>query len=289
MVRDGELATRDYLELVVTGAPAESQIGVVQAVNRQLLRALEVYAEPAWAPQGRERFADTAISSARSAPAGSDHQLAWVHAVLAAASTDAHTAFVSRLLSGGEVLEGLALDTDLRWAIVQALVARGALGEDAIAAESERDQTSAGERAAATARALIPTAESKASAWQSLLNDGSLSNAVLRAIGVGFHHPLQGEVLAPYVKKFFEVAPEVWESRTAEIASEFIELLFPSWSTAINDETVRLADEFLANGSHPAALRRLVSEGRADVVRALAARATDAAAASSGTAEHSAE
>ena len=279
MVRDGELATRDYLELVVTGGPAESDIGVVQAVNRQLLRALEVYAEPTFAAEGRARFADTAITAAGSAAAGSDHQLAWVHAVLGAASTEAQIAFVARLLSGDEVLDGLALDTDLRWAMVQSLVARGVLGEDAIAAESERDQTSAGVRAAATARALIPTAEAKAAAWNSLLHDGTLSNAVLRAVGVGFHHPLQGEVLAAYVEKYFAVVPEVWEQRTTEIASEFVELLFPSWSTAINDATVHLADEFLADRSRPAALRRLVSEGRADVLRALAARATDAAAA----------
>jgi aminopeptidase N len=161
---------------------------------------------------------------------------------------------------------------------VQSLVARGVLGQDEIAAEYERDQTSAGVRAAATARALIPTAEAKAAAWNSLLHDGTLSNAVLRAVGLGFHHPLQGEVLAPYVEKYFAVVPEVWEHRTTEIASEFVELLFPSWSTAINDTTVHLADEFLADRSRPAALRRLVSEGRADVLRALAARATDAAA-----------
>jgi aminopeptidase N len=278
MVRDGELATRDYLELVVTGGPAESDIGVVQAVNRQLLRALEVYADPSFATEGRTRFADVAITAARAASAGSDHQLAWVHAVLGAATTDPQIAFVSRLLSGDEVLDGLALDTDLRWAIVQSLVARGVLGQDEIAAEYERDQTSAGVRAAATARALIPTAEAKAAAWNSLLHDGTLSNAVLRAVGLGFHHPLQGEVLAPYVEKYFAVVPEVWEHRTTEIASEFVELLFPSWSTAINDTTVHLADEFLADRSRPAALRRLVSEGRADVLRALAARATDAAA-----------
>jgi aminopeptidase N len=289
MVRDGELATRDYLDLVVTGAPSESDIGVVQSVNRQLLRALEVYADPSLVTEGRIRFADTAIAAARAAEAGSDHQLAWVHAVLGAATTDAQIAFVSRLLSGDEILEGLALDTDLRWAIVQSLVARGVLTEDAIAAESERDQTSAGVRAAATARALIPTAEGKAAAWDSLLNDGTLSNAVLRAIGVGFHHPLQSEVLTPYVEKFFEVAPEVWARRTTEIASEFVELLFPSWSTAIDEATVRLADEFLADPSRPAALRRLISEGRADVVRALTARATDAAAATPGPAEPSAE
>ncbi|MDQ1719399.1 MAG: aminopeptidase, partial [Pseudonocardiales bacterium] len=134
MVRDGELAARDYLDLVIAGAPTESRIGVVQSAHRQLLRALEIYAEPDWAPTGRAHFADVAIEVARSAQAGSDHQLAWVHAAISAASTAEQAAFGARLLDGSETLDGLALDTDLRWAIVQSLVARGILGNEAIEA-----------------------------------------------------------------------------------------------------------------------------------------------------------
>ena len=51
--------------------------------------------------------------------------------------------------------------------------------------------------------------------------------------------------------------------------------LVPTWSDAIDERTVRLAEEFLADTGHPAALRRLIDEGRADMVRALRARATD--------------
>jgi aminopeptidase N len=278
MVRDGELAARDYLDLVIAGAPTESRIGVVQSAHRQLLRALEIYAEPDWAPTGRAHFADVAIEVARSAQAGSDHQLAWVHAAISAASTAEQAAFGARLLDGSETLEGLALDTDLRWAIVQSLVARGMLGNEAIEAEGERDRTSAGIRAAATARALIPTPEAKAAAWHAAFYDDNLSNAVMRATVIGFSHPLQGHLLVDYPAKYFAGAAEVWHRRSSEMAQDVIVGLFPSWSTAITAETVRLADEFLADPSHPAPLRRLVSEGRADVVRALKAREADSAA-----------
>ncbi|MGX7679148.1 aminopeptidase N [Jatrophihabitans sp. DSM 45814] len=279
MVRDGELAVRDYLDLVIAGAPSESQIGVVQSAHRQLLRALEIYADPDWAPTGRARFADVAIEAARQAVPGSDHQLAWVHAVLSAAITVEQTAFVSRLLDGSETLEGLAIDTDLRWAIVQALVARGVLGAESIDTEADRDRTSAGVRAAATAHALIPTAESKAATWNAAFFDDTLSNAVMRAKILGFSHPLQSELLTDYPAKYFANAADVWQRRTSEMAQDVIVGLFPTWSSAIDAETVRLADEFLANTSRSPALRRLVSEGRADVVRALKARETDRAAA----------
>jgi aminopeptidase N len=55
--------------------------------------------------------------------------------------------------------------------------------------------------------------------------------------------------------------------------------LFPSW--AVEKPTVDVADGWFAAGEgadgHPPALRRLVSEGRAGIVRALAAREFDRA------------
>jgi aminopeptidase N len=283
MVRDGEMAARDYLDLVVAGAPSESEISVVQSANRQLLRALEVYADPDWATVGRIRFADAAISAAKAAAPGSDHQLAWVHAIFSAATTDTQVGYLSALLSGSEVLDGLAIDTDLRWALVQALVANGVFEAQDIDDEAARDQTAAGQRAAATARALIPTAQAKAEAWDAAVNNDSLSNAVMRATVNGFDHPLQGDLLTPYVAKYFEAAGTVWERKTSEMAQDIIVGLFPTWSSTINSETVRLADEFLAEPNRPTALARLVSEGRADVLRALKARETDRNAAADST------
>ncbi len=43
MTRDGELATRDYLALVLSGIGKESDIGVVQSLHRQAKLALELY------------------------------------------------------------------------------------------------------------------------------------------------------------------------------------------------------------------------------------------------------
>src|ERR1700712_5432547 len=40
MTRDGELPTRDYVALVASGAPHETDIGAMQSLIRQALRAL---------------------------------------------------------------------------------------------------------------------------------------------------------------------------------------------------------------------------------------------------------
>jgi aminopeptidase N len=52
MTRDGELAARDYLAMVIAGAAQETDIGVMQSLSRQALRALEIYADPQWAADG---------------------------------------------------------------------------------------------------------------------------------------------------------------------------------------------------------------------------------------------
>ena len=280
MTRDAELATRDYLALVIANIDAETDIGVVQSIQRQLRRALDIYADPTWAPTGWAAWADKCTQAMRSAVAGSDHQLAWVLAFLGAAQTHEHAQVARGLLEGTEVLEGLSLDTDLRWSIVKTLSALGSFGSDEIDAEADRDATAAGQRAAATAHALIPVAKAKSDAWRLATVDDSVPNAVHEAVIGGFYHPTQGALVAPYVQTYFDSIRAVWDRRTSELAQSVVVGLFPSWTSTITPETVSAADAFLATADIPSALARLVVEGRADVVRALAARAADASAGS---------
>ena len=276
MTRDGELATRDYLSLVLAGAEADSNIGLLQSLNRQALRALEIYADPQWAPSGYRAMAQKAFTALHAAEPGSDHQLAWAHALLGSARDPEHLQAICGMLDGGHPIDGLSVDAELRWAVVAALSAQGLAGEDDIAAELERDPSSAGHRHAATARALRPIAEAKAEAWRLATEDDTLPNAMQEAVIAGFSHPSQGLLVEPYVPRYFDVVPDVWSRRSSELAQNVVIGLFPTWTSTITPATLDAADEFLARAELPAALRRLVSEGRADVARALQARATDA-------------
>jgi aminopeptidase N len=279
MTRDGELAARDYVALVIAGAASEGDIGVMQSLTRQAMRALEIYVDPDWADQGYTALADAALTALSSTPPSSDHQLAWVHTLLSAARTEEQLAFARGLLDGSTRPDGLVVDDDLRWSVVQALSAHGMLGADEIEAELERDPSAAGQRNAATARALQPTAEAKALAWERSVHDDTVANAMQEAIIAGFAHPTQGELLAPYVEKYFADVCGVWDRRTSELAQNVVVHLFPTWTSTISEATYDAATAFLAQPDLPASLRRLVGEGRADVRRALTARAADRAAA----------
>ncbi|MBY8868956.1 MULTISPECIES: aminopeptidase N [Streptomyces] len=276
MTRDGELATRDYLSLVLSGIGKESDIGVVQSLHRQVKLAIDLYADPAARDTLLTRWTDATLAHLRAAEPGSDHQLAWARAFAATARTPEQLDLLNALLEGSESIEGLAVDTELRWAFVQRLAAVGRFDEAEIAGEYERDKTAAGERHAATARAARPTEEAKAEAWAAVVESDKLPNAVQEAVIAGFVQTDQRELLAPYTDRYFEVLKGVWESRSHEIAQQIAVGLYPA--VQVSQETLRKTDAWLSSAEPNAALRRLVSEARAGVERSLKAQAADAAA-----------
>ncbi|WP_424184779.1 aminopeptidase N [Actinokineospora sp. G85] len=272
MTREAELKARDFATLVCRGLAAETEVGVVQRLLMQAQVAIASYADPGYAPTGWAEFTDRVLELARTAEAGSDHQLAFVNALAGAVLDEAKLEVLRGWLDGSAPLAGLVVDTDLRWRLLQALVAHGAAGEAEIGAELERDSTSAGHRQAERATALRPTAEAKSEAWRRATRDDEIANAVSESIIGGFSHPAQRELLKDYAPTYFADVADVWARRSSERAQTVALGLFPAWAVA--PETVAAADEWLA-GDHPPALRRLVSEGRAGIVRALAAREFD--------------
>ncbi|MGX1887318.1 aminopeptidase N [Streptomyces sp. NPDC055287] len=278
MTRDGELATRDYLALVLSGIGKESDIGVVQSLHRQAKLALELYADPSWRETGLARWTEATLEHLRAAEPASDHQVAWARAFAATARTDAQLDLLQGLLDGTETVEGLAVDADMRWAFIGRLAATGRAEEDVIAAELERDKTSAGELHATSARAARPTAEAKAEAWASVIDSDKLPNSAQEAVIGGFVQTDQRELLAPYTEKYFAAVKGIWESRSHEMAQQIAVGLYPA--VQVSQATLDATDSWLASATPSAALRRLVLESRAGIERALKAQAADAATAS---------
>jgi len=174
------------------------------------------------------------------------------------------------------VPDGLRIGSELRWGVLQSLVAKGAATEDEIETELNNDRTSSGERQAALARALVPTPASKAETWRRLTEDRHLPNWLLRSLLQGFQHPDQTELTAPYKQRYFEVAADIWATLDSEPAQDFVALAYPTYQ--VDEETVALTDSWLRRDGDPASLRRLIAEGRDGVQRALRARARDRAA-----------
>jgi aminopeptidase N len=274
MVRDAELSPRDYVALVLAGLPHETDINLVTATLRQVTTTLSFYADPAWSADGWAALARTARVAVMDAEPGGGFQLQWARAYASAARSEDDLAALHGWLDGADVPSGLAIDTELRWSILQALVANGAAGLPEIEAELAQDRTASGEREAALTRALVPTAEHKAVVWERLTGAEAPPNWEHRALLQGLQHPAQAELTAPYAARFFEVADRIWASRDSEPAQEFMYYAYPTYQ--VNEDTVRATDEWLAQSGHATPLRRLVAEGKDGIVRALKARAKDA-------------
>jgi len=268
------MRARDFIDLASRGLAAEDQVGVLQRVQGQLQAAVGSYAEPGWAAStGWSSVTSTLRELASSAPQGSDTQLSAVQSLCAAQLDSALLGEVAGWRDGSAPLPGLTVDTDLSWTLLGALVAHGAAGVAEIEAAERADPTASGQRRAMQVRSLIPTAESKAAIWDRLINDDGMANALQDAAIAGFVHPAQLALLTPFTERYFEVVAQVWDRRSSEVAQKVAVGLFPRW--AVEQSTVDRALAW-ADADNPAALKRLVSEGRAGVERALRARAADA-------------
>lgn len=272
--RDAETPASDYVRLVLGNIAPETESTTIRTTLSQLLLAAGSYVAPERQKAATEEVASTLWTLAQQAEAGSDAQFQFVKFFAAAASTDEQLANVAALRDGTVTLPGLEVDTDLAWELLIALAAGGKAGRAEIDAALAKDNTANGAQFAAQAAASIPTQEGKQAAWDSVFATDTAPNTIVRFTGLGFQRAADKDVLATFVKPYFEALQSVWESRSYKIAEYLVAGMYPAplANAALRDATRAWLD---AN-AEPAALRRLVVENLAGVERALAAQERDA-------------
>ncbi|UZX03417.1 aminopeptidase N [Arthrobacter sp. CDRTa11] len=281
--RDGESPATRYIEAVQAFGPSETGIGVLLNILDNASTAVERYVPLHERDAVRAAFLTAVNTRLESAAPGSDHQLAWARTLAAVSRHDA--AFLSTLrglLDGTAVVEGLAVDAELRWNIWHALAANGEATQALLDEELARDTTASGRAGHATALAARPDPEVKKSAWDAAVHGTELSNQLLSATITGFS-TAPSALLEPYVEPYFECLRGVWEDWSIEIASRIVRGLFPlaqdmplDGSRPDQHPVVIRTDEWLdGNADAPPALRRIVIEQRSHLLRALTAQAAD--------------
>ncbi|GAA1854255.1 aminopeptidase N [Myceligenerans crystallogenes] len=273
-VRDGETPARAYVDLVLSNIAAETESTTVRTTLNQLVLAVRQYVAPSARAETLQRVGDRLAELARAAEAGSDLQFQLVKVFAHLASTPEHVAILRGLLDGSSSLDGLEIDTDLRWELLEGLVLNGAAGEAEIAATLADDDTATGRQSAARARASVPTVEAKLAALESVVSDDDAPNAIIRYTGLGFLHVNDAAVLAPAMGRYLDALLKVWEDRSYHIAEEIIEGFYPA---PLASAELRDAVEawLTANADAAPALRRLVTEALAGTTRALTAQVAD--------------
>ncbi len=271
--RDAEIAGRDYVALVLGNIGAETESTTMRLSLTQLAQTARFYVDPATRAEVVREVGDGLWALAQRAEAGSDAQFQFVKFFANAASTTEHAAALQGLRGGDIRLDGLEIDTDLDWELLEGLVLVGAAGELEIAAALEKDDTANGQQSAARARATIPTLEAKQAALVAALDDHTISNVVLRNMALGFTHVNDPATLEPLVPLYFESIRRVWDERSFQLAQYIVHGFYPS--PIATPALVAATDAWLAANAEPPALRRMVVEELAGVQRALAAQERD--------------
>ncbi|MEN5073051.1 aminopeptidase N [Isoptericola cucumis] len=273
-VRDGETPASAYVDLVLGNIAAETESTTVRTTLNQLGLAARTYVAPERRAATLARIGDRLWALAQEAAAGSDLQLQLVKFTAALASTPDHVAPLRGLLDGSVALDGLLVDTDLRWEVLQGLVRLGAADDAEVYAALAQDDTATGRQSAARARAAAPTVAAKEAAFASVVDQADVPNAIIRATAAGFVNVGDPAVLEPFVTRYVEALTGIWTSRSYHIAEELIEGLYPAplASAGLRDAVQAWLD---AHADAPAALRRMVAEQLAGTERALVAQAAD--------------
>lgn len=270
MVRDQQLSSLRYLELVRAKAPAEHHPELVESVTANALAALGRYVPEHLIEAEAHRFFEAARRALESAPPG-DLQKIWARALIGAAATTVDVGELGRLADGEVVIPGLEIDQEMRWAIATKHRAYGLDGSaERIASEAARDPSDRGVRARLRAETSTPDPAVKERAWDKFLGEGYGSLHLTAAAMSGFNWRHQGSMLVPYVEKFFDVVPRVFAERDKEFATEFFRNLAPSYR--VEPAVVERAKSLLAGSDGAVLLVRTLREFIDDMERALRCR-----------------
>ena len=274
MTRDAEMAASDYVTLVLQNIGSETDAFGIRAIPNYAGIAVNLYSDPAKRAELRATWEAGMRDLLHRAEPGSNAQLTFARLYASALVSEEGIEEVAGLLDGSVSVEGLDVDTDLRWMLLVNLARCGAVGDAEIDAELDRDPTISGQENAAAARASRPDADAKAAAWTELVANPDVPNETHRSIASTFMRFGQEELLAPYVEKYLAAADTAWEEMGTHMASNLLESVFPL--PLGSPELVERVDRWLEESPATSAAKRYVREGRADVVRALAAQARDA-------------
>ncbi len=225
MTRDAELSATAFATLVLQGVATEADLTAVSALLRYAQTAVDVYS--ARRPRGPEgplgrRGARVALA----ADAGSDHQLALVRALTAAAHSDASLDLVAGWYDGSAPLEGLSLDPDLRWCCsTPRSVRAGRRGR--IAAEEQRDGTISGREQGRLGAGAHPDRGGQGDGLADRRRARHAPNETQRQIAVRFQESGDEALLAPYVERYLAAAETIWEAKGVQRSRIVLRWMFP--------------------------------------------------------------
>jgi aminopeptidase N len=260
---DARLRPDTYLDVACAALPHETNDLVLGRVLTESAVRAGTYLHT---PHQLQRLESLVVELLDASPAGSDRQLVISRQHLRV-STD-----VDGLRSwlDGHGPEGLLVDTDLRWRVLEQLCALGAADHDDIAREQSADPSSQGALAALRCGAALPTVDAKRSTWDRIIGDADISNHDLYALGESFFRASQQDLTRPYATRFFSDLPATAAIRNGWVLELSCRAVFPRF--AATADVLAAADDVLGREDVDSFVRRAISDGTDDLRRLVESR-----------------
>jgi aminopeptidase N len=273
--RDGEAPASDFIKLVLSNLAGETQGTMLMTLLRQLLTTTKLYTSDANRHKAIAHVGASLLEMAKAAAPGSDNQLLFTRFATFYAETEASADTIEGLFNGTVKFDGLKLDQDMRWDLINGLVMAGRFTSAQIDVELAKDNTANGAKQAILAQKSIPTAEAKKAGWKDILTNTELSNTDISFGSLGLVRAHDTTLLEPLVDWYFDAVLDVWNSRTFKIAEYIIENAYPIYLA--NEALAKKTRQFLELNEvkQKPALARIILENLDALERALHAQTKD--------------
>ncbi|MCK9485728.1 MAG: aminopeptidase N [Dehalococcoidia bacterium] len=272
MVRDQQLKSTDFLDLALPRVVAETDIALVESILGRLSAAVSRYVPEEQKAQAAHRVFAAAWEAAERVE-DPNLKIIWARTLFATAINPEDLAAACDLADGVREVAGLTVDQDMRWSAAASAVAQGLEGAwERVERERERDKSDRGQRAVIRCQVSRPDPDVKQEAWEKFTgNEGYGSLHLTAAAMGGFHWWRQADLLEPYVERYFERLPEVFEHRDNEFAQRFFNNLWPGYRVdrSLPERSQHLLAE---HGERLPTLRRQLLEANDDLERAIRCR-----------------
>ncbi|MEX2031492.1 MAG: ERAP1-like C-terminal domain-containing protein, partial [Dehalococcoidia bacterium] len=138
--------------------------------------------------------------------------------------------------------------------------------------ERASDRSDRGQRAVIRCEVSRPDPDVKQDAWEKFRDEKGYGSLHLTAAAMGgFHWWVQADLLDPYMERYFQRLPEIFEQRDNEFAQRFFNNLWPGYR--VEPELLRRSERLLAeHGDRLPTLRRQLLQANDDLQRAIRCR-----------------
>ena len=279
LTRDAGMSPTEFLDLALGNVADERDERVLTQTLSAMAGALDVLQR--LRPASQQALAELgprieALTWARASAteADSDQQRIWFDFTTSTAHTTEALSRLEQILKGDLTVPGLVIDQDRRWSIITRLNAMDHPGAAELArAESERDRSDEGERAAIAAEAGCPDLEIKRRWLERFRDEASpIPLAKQREAMSALFPPHQTEIQLQLLDELLEPLPGMSVTRDPYFLSAYTRLLLSG--TCRPESVRRLEEAIVENQGLNASVERFLREAHEEAARCVKVAAT---------------